>query len=74
MEPVETITKTLHGAEIYFYYLKMKASIFIWVGRSPATLKELTVAMHLPVSAPAYNQIAFISILGSHSFSITINW
>jgi len=52
MEPVETITKTLHGAEIYFYYLKMKASIFIWVGRSPATLKELTVAMHLPVSAP----------------------
>jgi len=52
MEPVETIIKTLQGTEIYFYYLKMKASIFIWVGKSPATLKELTVAMHLPVSAP----------------------
>ncbi|XP_065913681.1 proteasome assembly chaperone 4-like [Dysidea avara] len=57
MEPVETITKSLHGTEIYFYYLKMKASIFIWVGRSPATLKELTVAMDLPGHTPSQSQL-----------------
>ena len=55
MEPVETLSKTINGNEVYFYFLKMKLSLFIWVGRSPATMKQLAVAMHLPVSAYCFN-------------------
>ena len=57
MEPVETLSKVINGNDIYFYFLKMKSSVFIWVGRSPATMKDLAVAMHLPVSAYNFNYI-----------------
>lgn len=60
MEPVEKLSKIINGNEVYFYFLKMKSSIFIWVGRSPATMKELAVAMHLPVSAYSFNYITKI--------------
>ena len=55
MEAVETLSKTINGHDVYFYFLKMKLSLFIWVGRSPATMKQLAVAMHLPVSAYDFN-------------------
>ena len=66
MEPVEKLSKIINGNEVYFYFLKMKSSIFIWVGRSPATMKELAVAMHLPVSAYSFNYITRI-LFQSHT-------
>ena len=71
MEPVETLSKVINGNDIYFYFLKMKSSVFIWVGRSPATMKELAVAMHLPVSAYNFNYIIKKIRFQSHTPSHT---
>lgn len=57
MEPIETLSKIINGNEVYFYFLKMKLSLFIWVGQSPAKMKQLTVAMDLPVSAYNFNYV-----------------
>jgi len=69
MEPVETLSKVINEKEIFFYFLKMKLSIFIWVGQSPATMKQLSVAMNLPVSAYTFNYA--IKLFSKESFIFT---